>query len=232
MSKQHGMLFADRLMPPLLDGTKTQTRRPVKFKNPACNPLPIVEYARDGMPIWWQYPPTEEVRQSDYYDHGMPCPFGRVGDQIWARETFWLGTRIGSKMPVMAVYADADGRMGDQDVMHPDAPDASRGWALQWKKTPSIHMPKWACRCWLEITDVRVQRIQEISEEDAKAEGILDGGCINCGQSSLAKPQCCDTPAPSFRDSFCYEWKQIYPDSWERNDWVWALTFKRVEAPK
>ena len=214
MIKQHGLLFAYHLMPPLLDGTKTQTRRPVK-PQPLCgqtdNPLDHVEYARDGMPIWWSSTPPLGVKESNYYDNGMPCPYGRVGDLIWARETFtadFLGSR-------------------NRYVYRADNDALSR---CRW--TPSIHMPKRVCRCWLEITDVRVQRIQEISEEDAKAEGILDGGCLNCGQSSLTKPQCCDSPSPSFRDSFCYEWKQIYPGSWERNDWVWCLSFKRVEAPE
>lgn len=78
----------------------------------------------------------------------------------------------------------------------------------------------------LEITDVRVERIQDISEEQARAEGITDGGCTECGNH---EPCGCANPSPSAIDSFSWLWESIYGrGSWDANPWVWVVEFKRV----
>jgi hypothetical protein len=76
-----------------------------------------------------------------------------------------------------------------------------------YKWVPSIHMPRWASRILLEITDVRVERLSDISEKDARAEGIIDGGCLNCGES---EPCGCANPEPDATDAFAYLWQSIY----------------------
>ncbi len=82
-----------------------------------------------------------------------------------------------------------------------------------WK--PSIHMPRAASRILLEITDVRVERLNAISEEDARAEGIIDGGCLNCGEP---EPCGCANPEPDATDAFAYLWQSIYgQESWNAN---------------
>lgn len=92
---------------------------------------------------------------------------------------------------------------------------------------PSIHMPRWASRILLEVTSVRVERLQDISEADARAEGITDGGCTNCGNP---EPCGCADPAPDARDAFCNLWQSINGDqSWIANPWVWVVEFKRVQ---
>lgn len=96
------------------------------------------------------------------------------------------------------------------------------------KWTPSLHMPRWASRILLEITDVRVERLNAISEEDARAEGIIDGGCLNCGEP---EPCGCANPEPDATDAFAYLWQSIYgQDNWNANPWVWVIEFKRVEG--
>lgn len=82
--KERPILFSAEMVRAILDGRKTQTRREVKFKGPWLDPLPHVEYARDGMPIWFSSPPTDEIRQSDYFDNGYPCPYGKPGDRLYS----------------------------------------------------------------------------------------------------------------------------------------------------
>lgn len=78
-----------------------------------------------------------------------------------------------------------------------------------------------------EIVDVRGEQIQNITEEGARAEGIIDGGCLNCGER---EPCGCSDPKPDARDAFAYLWHTIYPCSWDRNDWVWDIRFRRINA--
>jgi hypothetical protein len=107
-----------------------------------------------------------------------------------------------------------------------------QGWdrsesGIRWR--PSIHMPRWASRITLEIAAVRVERLQDISEDDARAEGITDGGCLNCGNP---EPCECASPEPSARDAFCYLWHQIHGcNSWHTNPWVWVVEFHRSSQP-
>jgi len=259
VTKQHGMLFADRLMPPLLDGRKTQTRRPVNLKHvlspsqrkigfEACDDPSKFRRTLliEGVPrltIPTRHPEDSKVPWDDCGGECLYSPWS-VGDLIWARET-WAS--IGDEdegVPIACVYRADGGDYSDWESVDGDK--------FRWK--PSIHMPKWACRCWLEITDVRVERIQEISEEDAIAEGSRPGwqevwwqgyrevdGRLHQAQSVgdeptdwLLEPKRMDTDhlKTTARDEFSRSWDSIYPGSWERNDYVWALTFKRVEAPQ
>jgi len=85
-------------------------------------------------------------------------------------------------------------------------------------------------RITLEITDVRVELLQSISEADARAEGVTDGGCLNCGNN---EPCQCNAPLPSARDGFIGLWETLYGrDSWLEDPYVWVIKFKRVEQSK
>jgi hypothetical protein len=103
---------------------------------------------------------------------------------------------------------------------------------LNWEWKPSIHMPRWASRLTLEITEVRVERLQDITEEDATAEGV-EPGCLTCGENCVNSGGCgCCQPA--YRESFINLWQQINGKrpgcSWSDNPWVWAISFRRVIA--
>lgn len=144
-------------------------------------------------------------------EHGpvwsLPSPYGAPGDRLWVRETMDYSAEHAN------FYYAAD-RRGVGEYVY------ARLVARDWKPrtVPSIHMPRWASRITLEVTEVRVQRVQDISEEDARAEGVLPAGA----NPSHYKPA---------RDLFRTLWNDINEDRapWASNPWVWALTFKRVK---
>jgi hypothetical protein len=128
------------------------------------------------------------------------CPFGAVGDQLWVRETF--AGDYGCGFIYAADHPNSDIRKGDLD----DGEQTLRRW------TPSIHMPRDASRITLEIVGVRVERLNDISEADAMAEGVTKGP-LDPWQST----------------AFMRLWESINgPESWAANPWVWVLEFKKV----
>ena len=219
---ERGMIFNGEMVRALLDGRKKQTRRPIKWKQTRFTEMGEHE---DGS----KWPWSEDVEHACDFWH--PCPFGAVGDRIWVRETF-QGPLVHEELfeeyraypekfetPEYCEYA-ADG------VARPEYCDLDDNLRHGWR--PSIHMPRWASRILLEITDVRVERLNAISEEDARAEGIIDGGCLNCGEP---EPCGCANPEPDATDAFAYLWQSIYgQENWNANPWVWVIEFKRVEG--
>ena len=201
---ERGMIFNAEMVRALLDGRKTQTRRPVKFpvhdKNLGC------ELAGNEL--------AGELSAGNY----LNSAFGKPGDRIWVRETW---AEAGASAPDLKLYrANYPEHVPS---IYENVPPAEE---IRW--TPSIHMPRWASRILLEITDVRVERLNAISEEDARAEGIIDGGCLNCGEP---EPCGCANPEPDATDAFAYLWQSIYgQDNWNANPWVWVIEFKRVEG--
>lgn len=140
----------------------------------------------------------------------IDCPYGVAGDRLWVRETFALHDH---RDPPIVYY-----RVDDQNKYESDG---------AWK--PSIHMPRWASRITLEITKVRVERLQDISEEDAKAEGIeperFYSGKI-ARRASVYRGEYYRTP-------FRYLWEEINDrDAWDKNPWVWVISFCRVDSTK
>lgn len=211
---EHPILFNGAMVRAILEGRKTQTRRVVKNL--------------EGRPATsWMMHQAVECADSWSSDSGWMgrCPYGQPGDRLWVREAFAIVPRT--------AYRRSE---GVQQTLRPDDPydhDAAiyrEGWSrskggFRWR--PSIHMPRWASRILLEITAVRVERLRDISEADARAEGISDGGCLNCGEP---EPCGCEEPAPDARDSFCRLWQSINgPGSWADNPWVWIVEFKRVQ---
>jgi hypothetical protein len=185
----------------ILAGTKTQTRRII------IDPQPVF----DGE-LWHVLYPgkdggghglyeTEAEMLAEYVpwvlNHGP-----QVGDRLWAKETFAAGGAFArfktGRVQYRADYADGRNPSG-----------------LKWK--PSIFMPRWASRITCDVTNVRVQRLQDISEDDAAAEGVSACDCA---------------PPNSHRCSFNSLWNDINgPESWDANPYVRALTFTRVEVP-
>ena len=137
------------------------------------------------------------------------CPFGKVGDRLWVRET-WKTDHIWDDVKPSLIPSD-------QSVFYTADDSFSGIVAFDWGKTrPNIFMPRWACRLVLEITDVRVERLQDISEEDAFAEGIFNAGVGACPEFDLTK-------------QFQELWNSIY-NNWNSNPWVWVVEFKVVEG--
>lgn len=209
-SKERGMIFNSEMVRAILSGQKAQTRRIVKYVTADnCMTLTKPSKTRDGV----------YTHVMDAPKHGL-CPHGNVGDRIWVRET-WQGPLVDFERsddllrnpekyekPENCVYA-ADG------VPAPEFYDADDNLRCCWR--PSIHMPRWASRITLEITGVRVERLQDISEVDASAEGITPAvGGVEHGWEH--------------RFNFRELWMGIYGEScWQANPWVWVIEFKRVQ---
>ncbi|MHB0017544.1 hypothetical protein ACYBHI_01415 [Klebsiella pneumoniae] len=223
--KERGMIFNGEMVRAILDGRKTQTRRPIKWKQTRFTEIGERE---DGS----KWPWSEDAEHACDFWH--PCPFGSVGDRIWVRETFqgplfdydlmdnYCKDPTPFKKPEFCVYK-ADG------VPAPEFYDADDELHCCWR--PSIHMPRWASRILLEITNVRVERLNAISEEDVEAEGIdmealYDSqDCYDC----IADHNM--TGRPTVTGAFKYLWESIYgEESWKANSWVWVIEFKRVEG--
>jgi len=147
----------------------------------------------------------------------MICPYGKPGDILWVRET-WCNSWNINTQEWDVMFKASEGYVYDEDG------------PVRWK--PSIHMPKSAARIWLEITDVRVQRLQDITEEDAIAEGVkfTSDGYINY----IDHEPTYFNGAHSAKKSFQTLWDSINGKSqgdrpampWSANPWVWAITFK------
>lgn len=245
--KERGMIFNSEMVRAILDGRKTQTRRIMKVQ-PESNQLGLLlitdstKHSDIGKYHWAESNATGNHVRSKLFS----SPFGAVGERIWVRETWaTLGNEEGcyvdwednlckgDERSAARIYrASCEQRPGDYGLW-------SIPYDAYWKPhtkehkfegawRPSIHMPRWASRILLEITDVRVERLNAISEEDARAEGIIDGGCLNCGEP---EPCGCANPEPDATDAFAYLWQSIYgQDNWNANPWVWVIEFKRVEG--
>ncbi|MEN0626664.1 hypothetical protein AAIG33_04385 [Phytobacter ursingii] len=233
--KEHGMIFNAEMVRAIIDGRKTMTRRIMKVQpeNSEFGLRQIIDssVAKEvGMYFWCQADACGVKRRSKPF----PCPFGAVGDRIWVREAF-QGPLVSEELleeyraypekfenPEYCEYA-ADGGP------RPEYCDLDDNLRHGWR--PSIHMPRWASRITLEITGVRVERLQNISETDAEAEGIdmealFDAqDCYDC----IADHNM--TGRPTVTGAFKYLWESIYgEESWQANPWVWVIEFQRVEG--
>ncbi|HBW3433934.1 TPA: hypothetical protein MEZ05_000706 [Klebsiella pneumoniae] len=214
--KERGMIFNGEMVRAILDGRKTQTRRIIKWKQTRFTEIGERE---DGS----KWPWSEDAEHACDFWH--PCPFGAVGDRIWVREAFRVHSRA-TDVATLVYKASERNSWAEQTHRVPVAVCNKPATPEKW--TPSLHMPRWASRILLEITGVRVERLNAISEEDARAEGIIDGGCLNCGEP---EPCGCANPEPDATDAFAYLWQSIYgQENWNADPWVWVIEFKRVEG--
>lgn len=207
------MIFNAEMVRAILSGQKTQTRRIMKAQ-PVLNGSFYEVYGAG-----WSKG-VKSVPAVNGHSLSNNCPFGAVGDRIWVRET-WQGPLVDFEHsddllrnaekyenPENCVYK-ADG------VPAPEFYDADDNLRCCWR--PSIHMPRWASRILLEITNVRVERLNDISEEDARSEGVTP------------------TPLPAEKLvggklAFAELWASIYGyENWQANPWVWVIEFKRVQ---
>ena len=255
MMKEHPILFSAPMVRAILEGRKTVTRRLVNPQPPEETPHfrgVIGSYSGAVRPyfFWGRFedldarnaflesphhdPDLEEDilwpgGDSDGFtcdmyaaESGLLCPFGasanefrQQGDRLWVRETYFGNHYLHPNEPEgeRELHFRADGLPDFEGEEH----------AIRWR--PSIHMPRWASRITLEVTGVRVERLQEINEADAVAEGIQpfgDGGYhVEDGRHYMG----------TARDSFASLWESINGDgSWDANPWVWVVKFKRMES--
>ena len=196
------MIFNGEMVRALLDGRKTQTRRPIKWKQTRFTEIGERE---DGS----KWPWSEDAEHACDFWH--PCPFGAVGDRIWVREAFRVHSRA-TDVATLVYKASERNSWTEQTRRVPVAVCNKPATPEKW--TPSLHMPRWASRILLEITGVRVERLRSMSQDDARAEGVIAAsGPMEAGLA--------------FREL----WDSIYgEESWKANPWVWVIEFKRVEG--
>jgi len=206
--KERPILFNHHMVRSILSGAKSQTRRIVK---------PPSNYR------WLNVNAGAMVNSGGHKKHisDLACKHGKSGDRLWVRETWntfdpWIGV----------FYAADDHSFGIGDY---DDPDRIEAHDIRWR--PSIHMPRWASRIELEIVDVRVERLNEISEADAIAEGV-ERVCIGEGWRQYCDPDFEEVgvpPMPTAVHSFRTLWEHINGEgSWKENPFVWRIEFKRI----
>lgn len=213
--KERPILFSAPMVRAILDVRKTVTRRVVKPQF-QTTPVDVV----DGAPSWDS--PTNyagEVQMNT--QRGKPCPHGKPGDRLWVRETCLINDYREAAVPVderadCEIHYRADGIPdfeGEEEL-------------IRWR--PSIHMPRWACRILLEITDVRVERLQGISDAEIEREGI-DLEALADGQDryDMCHAGSGAEGRPTLRTAWRHLWESTGGD-WDANPWVWVIEFKRV----
>lgn len=209
--KARPIIFSGEMVRAILDGRKTQTRRLIK-------PQPII-IVPEITPIAWNwndkietYEPLFQVYMADI------CPYGIPGDQLWVREN--IRKRVINEYAGSTYLSDLTAVMGTG----PNGSYVGRAVGWPWKRNvlPSIYMPRWASRIYLEITNIRVERLQDISGQDAIQEGYPR-------DRELFPTINTETKAVAW---FKQLWDSIntkrgYP--WENNPWVWIIEFRKLE---
>ncbi|ENW05720.1 ASCH domain-containing protein [Acinetobacter beijerinckii] len=216
--KERPILFSTPMVQALIEARKTQTRRVVKSELI----IDQAEFESGNRPHVIRSEPSLQY----WIENG--CPFGQIGDQLWVRETWhvepdvegwsmndnepctgWIGYKAGGSKEVTAPNFDAVQRC---------FPKGEVDWDFlpnDWR--PSIFMPRWASRIQLEIMNIRIERLNDISEDDAKAEGMIadDDYCAE--------------------EYFSKLWNEINgwdEKGWNANPWVWVIEFKVIQGDK
>ncbi|WP_409286575.1 hypothetical protein [Pseudomonas aeruginosa] len=222
--RERPILFNDQMVRAILEGRKTVTRRVV-------TPQPDF--------LGSMVDPNTPFKTLDAGLHArITCPYGQPGDRLWVRETWTDVNMCGA--PALAYRADEDirdlmeepGFLDDRGAFNYDDPRVKPYPFACWyaeldqaRWRPSIHMPRWASRILLEITAVRVERLQDISEEQALAEGVHGEPCDHARQA------CSDIGCwgDTAKGAFGFLWEQLNgAGAWQANPWVWVVEFKRV----
>ncbi|WP_223526946.1 hypothetical protein [Pseudomonas sp. BF-B-26] len=208
--KERPILFSAPMVRAILEGRKTVTRRPVKGGQ-----IPTEDPAEEGRHRWSAiaqrdprygfcvFGSTEAECAKELAEFAL-CPYGKPGERLWVRET----TAEDCRGSISTATYTADGAPSNLE------------WWYSRRSCPSIHMPRVACRILLEITAVRVERLQDISRSDIRAEGL------EC-PPELAS----DDVSPNYRDWYPAAWRELWESTggnWDANPWVWVVEFKQV----
>lgn len=239
--KERGMIFNGEMTRAILDGRKTQTRRIMKIQ-PEHSGLGLRRVidskngSDDGKYFW----SLSDACGLKIRSKSFTCPFGSVGDRIWVREAFRVHSRA---TDVATLVYKASERNSWTEQTHRVPVSVCNKPATPEKWTPSLHMPRWASRILLEITDVRVERLNAISEEDAQREGVhteVWDQTVAARNYAVRDDffQFWSDDMPHYvemnqlyRSSFRSLWESIYgEEGWKSNPWVWVIEFKRVEG--
>jgi len=229
--KEKPILFNGEMVRAILEGRKTQTRRVMEVQ-------PVHE---DGG-YWWpnrkdwkvswaaedstaaDLPNFKVEPATEWFLENNKCRYGKPGDQLWIRETCWIAKkRFSHDDDNNCVDPDGDGRQVGYDAsMSGEGRSVAKDYGVS--KYPSIHMPRWASRIQLEIVNVRVERVQDISHDDALAEGVIPytKNTMKLVSDKNASPACL---------AFEALWDSINAAKgmgWEANPFVWVIEFRKL----
>jgi len=216
--KERPIIFSAPLVRAILDGRKSQTRRVAVPRFDDRKPCEHWHGGNDPVQA------ALMMRHCDHGSEGTTCPYGQPGDRLWVRET-WKGMKDGGDSRPCVAYAATDFK------------------PARCKWDSPLFMPRWASRITLEVVGVRVERVQDITEADAAAEGCEAIGVpiVDDGTGDHLGDQ------PSFRYGFAALWDSIYGKrakgcdlahvggeavnaySWAANPWVWVIEFRRAQ---
>nr|DAI07265.1 MAG TPA: ASCH domain protein [Bacteriophage sp.] len=224
------ILFSTEMVRAILDGRKTCTRRICKDANEYTVPDMDFYNADRRTYAVHNFADNEQMEQLSTAERTCPiCP----GDILYVRETVWQ--KIG-------YYLDIDGETKPswynefKYVASDEKPET--GWNYSWAKRPSIHMPKEAARIWLKVTDVRVERLQDITPNGAESEGVgnLFYDDIGYGEKNYGTEV--DPEYGIAKEQFAWLWESTIKKSdidrygWDANPYVWVISFERCEKPE
>ena len=211
-AKELPILFSAPMVSAILEGRKTVTRRAVKpvrgyekFDN--CRP----DKAAPSHAVWW-HGQFETVGTMQY------CPYGKPGERLWVRETWVADAQVDAVAPRDLSQGEPIQYPADGDVRQAGCAMITPG-----KFRPSIHMPRWASRILLEITDVRVERLQDITPEQCITEGVDTTMCRQFLETAPSR----HTLKEAEIHGFSGLWNSVGGD-WDANPWCWVVEFKRV----
>ena len=229
MIKERPILMSAPMVRAILEGRKTQTRRIIK-------PQPYFDAQNNLIFGKWNY------GQDLYGTHVLPkrnlalkCPYGNLGDRLWVRESYkrwcidetgtvedgWWSVRYRSDNNIQKHCATWD------CCVTYDSPSEAGCDKEPDRWEPSIHMPRWASRILLEIIGIRIERLQDITEDEAIAEGVLFNGNYDLWWDYQREQWSCVDPIDSYKSLIC---KINGPETWEKNPWVWVVDFEVIEV--
>ena len=212
-ANERPILFSGHMVRAILNGQKTVTRREIKPSMRSADSSFELHQQEDES---WRPMHTfdESCMDAKGTEHPIACPYGQPGDRLWVREAWLADAQLDSIAP-------RDLSQGEPILYPADGSVRQTGCAMvsQGRGRPSIHMPRWASRILLEITAVRVELLQDITEEQAEAEGVNFLRHVPDADETLTASQL-----------FECLWSSINGDeSWKGNPWVWVVEFKRIE---
>lgn len=214
--RERPILFQGAMVRAILSGAKTQTRRMLSRQPPANTICLGPWHHPDPRDHWYAWTRDDGPDPQDFFNGGkidpwepLPCPYGMKGDRLYVRETLKPWTQD----PELFAYAADDTRGQGDGMNYPVKPGRPY--------VPSIHLARCWSRILLEVTEVRVERLQSISEQDSVAEGISPSDFIDGDPTRPVS----GTPRDQYREL----WDSINGEgSWDANPWVWAVSFRRV----
>lgn len=213
MRKERPILFSTEMVKAILDGRKTQTRRVIKPPNKFSKPnnwTSVVEHSGGG----WMATDGDPRQLIEISEKGFKCPYGQVGDRLWVRETWRVNKHFDKMKHSERIWIAMNGDV--YGCIDYKAKSRKEDFWGRWRS--AMFMPRWASRITLEITDIRVERLNNINENDIINEGVQ----FPKGENTLD-------------NNLFEEWKKLWDSinkkrgyGWEKNPYVWVVEFKKI----